>query len=575
MKAALLFAKLLILGCLLLSPIVSHAQHFTINDFRADIVIDEDGSFTVSEYIAVDFHREKHGIYREIPFRYEDELGRTVLMPIDVISVTDGNGNRLTSKTSKTGNVVNIRIGDADKYVRGEQEYRIVYRVENGLLYFEDHDELYWNVTGNFWLAEIEQVSAQVTINTPSEIRNMDFSCYTGEFGSKKSDCYFESSENGGKFYSTAPLNPNEGMTIAFSFDKGIVAEPSDFERSLLALNLPENWGFILPIISFFFMFSHWKKKGRDPKVREATVVKYNPPEVNGRELTAAEVGTLIDENLDPRDISATMVGLAVKGYLKIEEVEMKILVFSRKDYKLTALKTEFQELTEFEQWLMAGLFQNGKTEVLVSDLKNKFYKYLPKLSKAIYKQLVSHRFFATSPQQTVGRYMGYGALVLILAGVSQLISTDFSLQPKLIIISILTAMPFFLFSKAMPAKTRQGALALADVLGFQEFLERAEKDKLERMEDKDLFSKYLPYAIALDVVDRWAKAFEGIEQNMPAWYVGAHGMTHFHPVAFSDAINTTTSHLSTATFSAPRSSGSSGGGSSGGGGGGGGGGSW
>ena len=96
-------------------------------------------------------------------------------------------------------------------------------------------------------------------------------------------------------------------------------------------------------------------------------------------------------------------------------------------------------------------------------------------------------------------------------------------------------------------------------------------------MDDKDLFSKYLPYAIALDVVDNWAKAFEGLEQNLPTWYVGTHGMMYFHPVAFSKAINATTSHLSTATFSAPRSSGTSGGGGgfSGGGGGGGGGGSW
>jgi uncharacterized membrane protein len=554
----------------------SKTQHFTINNFQSDIVIDEDGSFTVSETITVNFHREKHGIYREIPFRYEDELGNSFLMPIEVFSVTDENGSDLTNRVRKTGNVVNVRIGDADRYVNGEQIYKLFYKVKNGLLYFDDHDELYWNITGNFWDAEIEQVRASVSLNSSVESQKLDYTCFTGGYGASGSDCNFEQATNGGVFYTTKILESHDGFTIAFSFDKGIVAEPSNFDNFLLLLNLSENWGFVLPIISLLFMISHWRTKGRDPAVRQAIMVKYKPPKVDGKELTAAEVGTLIDESLHPRDISASMIGLAVKGYLKIEESEEQFLVFSHKDYKITALKTDISELTEFEKWLMTGLFSDGQSVVMISDLKNKFYKYLPKLSKSIYKQLVSYNYFSTSPQHTIGKYVGYGVLVLILTGASQLIFMNFTLSLKLTLVSIFTASPFFIFSKIMPAKTRKGALALADILGFQEFLERAERDKLERMEDKDLFSKYLPYAIALDVVDRWAKAFEGIEQNMPNWYVGSHGMTHFHSVAFSQAINATTSHLSTATFSAPRSSGTSGGGGfSGGGGGGGGGGSW
>jgi uncharacterized membrane protein len=133
-----------------------------------------------------------------------------------------------------------------------------------------------------------------------------------------------------------------------------------------------------------------------------------------------------------------------------------------------------------------------------------------------------------------------------------------------------------------MPAKTRTGSAAYVDILGFREFMSRAEKDRLERMKDKDLFSKFLPYAIALDVVDNWAKAFEGIYQEAPAWYTSPTGFRTFHPYTFSRSINAATSSLGSAMFSAPRGSGISGsgggfsgGGFSGGGFGGGGGGSW
>lgn len=555
----------------------SSAQNFTITNFDAGIVIDEDGSFTVTETIDVEFHRKKHGIYREIPYRYEDELGNTVYMPIEVLSVTDGNGSHLRSKVSKMGNIVNIRIGDADIYVQGKQIYKIVYKVTNGLLYFDDKDELYWNVTGNSWDAEIEHVTATVTLNSSTTIQNYDYACYTGGYGASGSQCIFEPTSNGGKFQTTTSLDSYKGFTIAYSFDKGIVAEPSGMDKFLLSINIKENWGFVLPIFSLLFMISHWRKKGRDPKTGRAITVQYSPPKIGDRELTPAEVGTLIDETLDPKDISASMIGLAVKGYIKIEETEEKILVFTNKDYKLTALKAELDELTEFERWLMVGLFQDGKTVVMISELKNKFYTYLPKLSKAIFRQLVEHKYFLTSPKSTIGRYVGYGVVTLVFTVGILLVTAPQNSPMKPFVASILTALPFFIFSKAMPAKTKKGVLALSDVLGFQEFLERAEKDKLERMQDKELFSKYLPYAIALDVVDSWAKAFEGIEQNLPNWYVGTHAMMYFHPVAFSQAITATTSHLSTATFSAPRSSGTSGGGGgfSGGGGGGGGGGSW
>jgi uncharacterized membrane protein len=149
------------------------------------------------------------------------------------------------------------------------------------------------------------------------------------------------------------------------------------------------------------------------------------------------------------------------------------------------------------------------------------------------------------------------------------------------ILAGFFTGVPVLVLARSMPARTRSGALAYMDILGFQEFMNRAEKDQLERMGDKELFSKYLPYAIALNVVDHWAKAFKGIYQDPPNWYVSPGGFQTFAPYAFAQSIQAVTSNLSSAVFSAPRggdgggSFGGGDGGSSGGGFGGGGGGDW
>jgi len=131
----------------------------------------------------------------------------------------------------------------------------------------------------------------------------------------------------------------------------------------------------------------------------------------------------------------------------------------------------------------------------------------------------------------------------------------------KNFVAGILSGIPIFAFGRVMPAKTRTGAMVYMDILGLQEFMNRAEKDRLERMGDKNLFAKFLPYAIALDVADNWAKAFEGIYQEPPDWYVSPGGFRTFTPYAFTHSFNSVTLSLGSAMFSAPRGSGVGGGG--------------
>ncbi len=570
-----LFLNLSLNLIFLISP--AFAQYFTIEKFHSDIMIQEDSSVIVKETIETEFHQPRHGIYREIPFKYRDDLGKMVVTPTRILSVTNELGKAWKYRVDQTGRIVNIRIGDAKRYVSGHQTYVITYVVENAILFFDDHAELYWNVTGNYWKAPIKKASATVSLTTNIKSKNLMGGGFEGGYGSKE-ECVFETYDNIGKFSAKRSLGMGEGLTLAFGWDKGLISPPSLWKRFLWVVNPRENWIFLLPIFSLFYMANRWYRKGRDPRVRESIAVMYEPPKFENRPLTPAEVGTVIDEKLDPRDITSTIVGLAVKGYIKIEEVKHEGLIFDRTDYCLRKVKGADAGLTPFERELMERVLPGGSSGVRVSDLKNKFYVHLPMLKKALYEELIRKKYFLNSPEKVRNSYIAAGFVVMI-AAVLAFVFLIPNAGGKGIIAGALTAIPVLAFAKFMPAKTRAGASAYMDILGFEEFMKRAEKDRLERMADANLFSKFLPYAIALDVVDNWANAFEGIYQDPPDWYISPVGFRTFSPYAFTHSLNSVTSSLGSAMFTAPRSSGGGGGfssgGSSGGGFGGGGGGSW
>jgi len=446
------------------------------------------------------------------------------------------------------------------------------------ILFFNDHDELYWNVTGNYWRAPIQEATATVSLTTKNKSKNLMATGFEGGLGSKE-ECGYETDEESGKFFTKRGLKMGEGLTIVFGWDKGLIIPPPPWKKFLWVINLRENWVFLLPILSFLYMANRWYRKGRDPRVRESIAVMYEPPRFGKTALIPAEVGTLVDEKLDPRDMTSTIIGLAVKGYIQIEETKKEGWVLDKTDYDLKKVKEPDETLSPFETELMKSLFSFSPARLSISSLRNKFYKNLGLLKKTLYEELVRKKYFLMNPEKVRNMYILAGIISMVFGGFVLAFLFPYSMG-KGFIASGLTGLPILLFGRYMPAKTRAGASAYMDILGFQEFMNRAEKDRLERMGDKDLFSKFLPYAIALDVADNWAKAFEGIYQEPPDWYVSPGGIRTFTPYAFTHALNSVTSDLGSAMFSAPRSSGGGGGGFggggfSGGGFGGGGGGSW
>ena len=581
--------KLLLIFPLLVFPTMSLAYY--VDSFYTDIKVYSDGYMKVTETIKVDFEDElHHGIYRYIPYKYRIE-GKWRKIRIKIISVSDELGHKRMRKITRRGGYLYVRIGNPRKLVSGLQTYVITYKVYGTINFFDDYDELWWNVNGTEWTVPIHSVGAQVTIlgaNTPI---NLDARCYTGVYGSTRQDCQY-SIEGNRVVFDAGYLGPKENLSIVVKIPKGIIKEPSAFAKFMnnFVANIFTILGFLLPIIGFLYIFNKWKKEGRDPIKKTVIMVTYEPPD----DLLPAEVGTVIDERANISDITATIVDLAVKGYLKIVETESeKFLFFKKKDYALILLK-DFEtdeNLTSFERKFLRYLFDvgedkgispedlgapEGKKLIFTSTLKNKFHTKLIKLKEELYKQLIKKKYFPENPETVRKNYLLAGVLFMIVAAVV-LIITYGSIYPFSIGLAV-TGLIWVIFSPIMPRKTRKGAMAAIKALGFREFIERAEKDRIEKLakDDPTIFERILPYAMVFGVADAWVEKFEGIFKEPPKWFVGARpmGLVYF---------STNLGHaLHTISYSmAYRARGAAGGGSgfsggfSGGGFGGGGGGAW
>ena len=561
-------------------PATSKGEDFSITSFHVDMEVRSNSSLHVKERIETVFHRQRHGLYRDIPIQYVDDLGKKSVTPIKILSVTDNAGKGWKYRARRRGGYLRVRIGNPREYIKGTQVFVIRYRVENGILFFPDHDELYWNVTGNEWPVSIDRASATIRVPDTKQPISFQTRCFTGYRGSRDRACKIETGRNEASFISTHPFSPLEGMTIVLGWEKGVVHPPGLMKKFFLSVKPLKHLPLLIPILTLLYMLRLWYLKGKDPSTGDPLVVAYTPPEEGEKgPLLPAEAGILNDEKLNPSDITASVIDLAVKGFLKIQETKIPGILFDKTDYLLRKEEKDITFLPHFESLLLEKLFESHGTSVHVSELKLKFYKHLDELKKTAFEGMAEKGYFSGNPLKVKSSYIFRGGAILISGGLIGWIGgmVLHGMTGLLALSIIISGLIVILFAPLMPVKTMKGVRILEKVQGFEEFLMRAEKERLERMSDKNLFEKYLPYAIALGVSHRWANAFEGISQDHPEWYISGEGIGTFHPATFHHSLTSALSTMSTAMTSSPRSSGSgfSGGGSSGGGGGGGGGGSW
>jgi uncharacterized membrane protein YgcG len=442
----------------------------------------------------------------------------------------------------------------------------LTYKVSNGLKYFEDHDELYWNVTGDEWEVPIESAAARILL--PAGATGVKALAFSGAYGAREQQADVRITGPEILYQMMRPLGFREGLTAVVGWDKGLVAEPGPLQLSQLFLR--SNWPLSLPIGVFGLMWYLWYTRGRDPRLRSITVA-YEPPDM----LTPAELGTLIDNSPDLRDITATLVDLAVRGYLRIEErQESKLLGFwSSSAFYLHRLKTssEWTTLRAHEQAILRGIFSEDRTTVVpLSDLENRFYRYLDGIKSSLFEQLLSRGYYAGRPDRVKQAYVTVGVIVAIASiFAAAWLSERYGIALQTGVgAGILSGLIIIGFGWFMPARTIRGARVLEQVLGFEEFLTRVESDRFQRVvKTPQMFEKFLPFAMALGVEQNWVRAFDGIYTQSPTWYQGTN-VADFRPRSLVGNLSQMSAAAGTVMTSAPRSSGGSGfgsGGSSGG----------
>jgi uncharacterized membrane protein YgcG len=577
-RAAAAFA-LVVLSAALGTSARAADTGWVINSFDAQIIIQSDGRLVVNETIDVDFGSlDKHGIFRDIPVKYAwpSDTRQQRVYELLVLSVADASGRGWHFETYGHGSNVEIKIGDADRTVTGRQQYRITYVVRGALNGFPDHDELFWNVTGSEWAVPI--TSATATVRAPAQLNQTG--CYAGALRSTDRCGGIESIANGAIYKSGRTLEPGDDFTIVAGLRKGVVPEPQpilrDRPRELADFfDLQPTWLALAAFVAVGGVAAVvwlWSRVGRDDREHETIVPEFEPPD----KLRPAQIGLLIDERADTLDVTATIVDLAVRGFLTITEIPKDGLLGQR-DWLLTR-KAKNADLLDYEQLIFDGLFATGE-EVTLSSLRRHFYVTLAKAQSALYADAVTRGWFPVDPSKTRATYAVIGVALVILAGI---ITAGLGVLAGGGIVGIAAGIPAILLiavSPVMPRKTRTGSELERRSLGFQRYIEVAEKDRQKFAEKEHIFADYLPYAIVFRCVEQWAKAFEGIDlkEATHGWYNGSSSLATFSALNMSRDLSAFSSQISTAIASTPGGSGSSGfsGGSSGGGGGGGGGGSW
>jgi uncharacterized protein (TIGR04222 family) len=571
-----------------------------IRRYEVQVTIERSGDLHVVEGITYDFgFHARHGITREIPTRFHYDRRYDRLEPVSEVSVTTSSGTPGQTKIqSISGGRTSIRIGDPDRTITGVHTYNISYRVRGALNAFTDHDELYWNAVGDEWSVPI--ASAVTAVSAPTTIGRV--ACFAGAAQSRLS-CDEAAANGPSATFTQNELPPNSGLTVVVGVPKGsvsvgspILKERWSFARAFSITGATVGGAAALAILLIGGILAFVWRGGRDRRFVGSAVdvafgsdsgrdepvpigsgrsvpVEFEPPD----KLRPGELGTLVDAAANPLDVTATIVDLAVRGYLRIEEIP-KHGWRGKADWTLVQVRKPDERLRPYEQTLLDGIFKSGeRPEVKLSDLRNTFASKLHEVEGQLYDDAMEHGWFVRRPDKVRRFWVAMGVLASIV-GIAVLIVLIIKSHVALLGVPVAVAGVLLLgVAHWMPRRTAKGYGVLQRTRGFKRFIDESEKERARFAEKRNLFSEYLPYAIVFHATGKWARAFAGLDGELPdpgGWYVSTYPFT---VAAFTSSLDGFTTTTAGTIASTPGTSGSSGfsGGFSGGGGGGGGGGSW
>jgi len=614
-----------VLATILAAPGGASAQTGTegIISYDTGIAIQRDGSILVTERIVYNFGSDqRHGIIREIPVRLGYNGSYDRIYRVDVRSVHSPDAPAQYT-VENNGSYVSIRIGDPNRTVTGVHTYILTYRVRGSLNAFADHDELYWNAVGNQWDVPIDQ--ATVRVSAPVAVTRA--ACFAGPSGATSS-CQQAGIANGAATFTEAGLGLYEGLTVVVAIPKGVVAPPRPLLQQRWSLQqafavTPVSAGAsggLLAVLALLGAVVVVKRRDRRSALSAAQLPggtpvpagEAVPPPVPGEpalesappeNVRPGQAGTLLDGVANPRDATGTIVDLAIRGYLRIEDAA---LGQASRDWRVVRLD-KTGGLLDYEQILLDGLFEgapkvSGAPSTLLSGLSPAFAGTLMLAQNALYTDVAKRGWFTARPDRVRRLWLVTGGALFITGTVATVVAAANSHLGLIPVPLALAGLVLIGVARWMPVRTAQGTELARRLLGFRSYLTTGAAGQACAAGQVDLFDDHLPYAIVFGCTKQWADVTGSLADAGPApsWYRSsgpyrpgslsslAQSGYYFSPVhQFATTANNWIATHSAASggsgssgfsgggFSGGGGGGGGGGGFSGGGGGGGGGGSW
>jgi uncharacterized membrane protein YgcG len=558
--------KLFVLALLLMLSGRAAAEYFDILTHDVNIDVRRSAVMDITEKITVKFRSPRHGIYTFMPYIYKQGIikgtaerptlfgGKYKILVYDI----DTPGNE--AKISRENGNLKIRLGDPDRLVSGVQEYTIKYSVFGAVNFFPSSSEVYWNVHGNYWDATADHVNFTINLPAFTDINDDDIFVYTGRYGSVDTDAQYSFDGKTLTGHTTKSLGFREGVSVGMRLPEGFLKYGSSWLRfRLFAAN---NLTFVVPVLYVLFLFVLWWKIGRNEG--SPVMVFYEPP----AGVSPAVAGVVIDDDLDNRDLVSVFLKWAADKIIRIEEVEDPGSILGRSDYLFVKLRELPVDAPDYEDTLFDGMFPAEMKNRRLSEMKNNYYITM-KTAKEQLNSAIDDMSIYKSGSRALSTLMKGGSIGFVILGFGLFIMTD---NAGWLASSVVMAGATFFFGRIITKRTAAGQSIYQKIAGFKEFIERAEKDKLERMLKKypEYFSMTVPYALAFGHLKDWGEKFEGLMSEPPDWYVSRNRGGAFSAYAFASALNSTASSMGRTMVSQPAPEGGAGGGSSGFGGGGG-----
>lgn len=571
---------------LLLSSVSIIAQEEKIYTFYSDVTIEESGMIRVKEEIRIFSKGDvfKRGITRSLPLTRRDIQNNRISIDYSVSEVLM-NGSPVNYFTEREGGDLIIYVGDRNIFLDpGFYIYEIYYETAGQIGFYEDYDELSWNVNGISGKM-IDSVSSVVRLPTGANI--ISSHCYTGRFGDKESDCISEINEDGSLTTVVNNLPSNEMLTVSVGFTKGVVNQPAGFETNVFSWFDKNGMAvvsavFIL-LLSVYYRIT-WKKYGVDPP-KPVAIPQFSPPDG----LSPAAVGMLHKGYFIDDLITASIVNLSVKGYLSIEEIiEKKGLFGIRKDrvFSLTRLNNDYSKLPAEEAVVLRELFYSddnirldGKYDRVVAKMMQNYKKSLNKQFRPVLDEGINIKFHVVP-------WLGFVLYIIILFYFINNSLMHFEVNRTALFITIpLLSILYIIYAIQIVRPGERKLHYRSNIKGLKMYLDVAEEKRMQFFNPPSVtpekFEELLPYAIALEMEEVWGEKFEKAllssavqpEAYQPAWYRGTYVNAALFGHALNSTLSNTVSHAATQSSSSGGgnwSSGSFGGGFSGMGGGGG-----